>query len=243
MIIWEDFKAIFQRDPAARGFWGVLEVLFSYSGFHAIISHRICHFLQTKLHLPLIPRLLSQMTRFFTGIEIHPGAQIGKGFFIDHGMGVVIGETTIIGDYVTLYQGVTLGGTGKESGKRHPTLRNHIVVGAGAKVLGNIELGNNVKVGAGSVVVKAVPDNCTVVGIPAEIVKRKGERLPEGVLDHANLPDPIALRLAAIQAEIDCIEDHLRCFNKECKMRNLNREKIRETLEQIKKQGFETPEE
>ena len=227
MVIIDDIKAIFQRDPAARGFWGVLEVLFSYSGLHAILIHRICHFLHTKLHIPLIPRLLSQISRFFTGIEIHPGAQIGKGFFIDHGMGVVIGETTVIGDYVTLYQGVTLGGTGKQTGKRHPTLKDHIVVGAGAKVLGNIELGNRVKVGAGSVVVNSVPDNCTVVGIPGVIVRRKGEKVPEISLDHANLPDPIAVRLARIQAEIECIEDHIRCFNEECKMRKLNREDIK----------------
>ncbi|MDX9701735.1 MAG: serine O-acetyltransferase [Candidatus Auribacterota bacterium] len=231
-IIIEDFKAIFQRDPAARGFWGVLEVLLSYSGFHAIISHRICHFLHAKLHIPLIPRLLSQIARFITGIEIHPGAQIGRGFFIDHGMGVVIGETTIIGDYVTLYQGVTLGGTGKETGKRHPTLKNHIVVGAGAKVLGNIELGNNVRIGAGSVVVKSVPDNCTVVGVPGVIVRREGEKVPELSLDHANLPNPIAIRLANIQAEIECIEDHLKCFNQECELRKLNSTKINEAFEE-----------
>ncbi|MEW6534868.1 MAG: serine O-acetyltransferase [Candidatus Auribacterota bacterium] len=234
MVLWEDFKAIFQRDPAARGFWGVLEVILSYSGFHAIVSHRICHFLHAKLHLPLIPRLLSQIARLITGIEIHPGAQIGKGFFIDHGMGVVIGETTIVGDFVTLYQGVTLGGTGKESGKRHPTLKNHIVVGAGSKVLGNITIGNNVKIGAGSVVVKNVPDDCTVVGVPAEIVKRRGTKVPEMSLDHANLPDPIAMRLAAIQAEIDCIEDHIRCFNEECKMRKITRESIKNSIEELK---------
>lgn len=231
MVLWEDFKAIFQRDPAARGFWGVLEVLLSYSGFHALISHRICHFLHAKLHIPLIPRLLSQITRFLTGIEIHPGAQIGKGFFIDHGMGVVIGETTIVGDCVTLYQGVTLGGTGKEKGKRHPTLKNHIVVGAGAKVLGNIVIGNNVNIGAGSVVVKSVPDNCTVVGVPGVIIRREGQRVPEISLDHANLPDPIAARLAQIQSEIDCIEDHIRCFNEECKMRKVTRDFIKKSME------------
>lgn len=232
-FIIEDLKAIFQRDPAARGFWGILEVILSYSGFHAILSHRICHFLHKTLHLPLIPRLFSQLSRFITGIEIHPGAQIGKGFFIDHGMGVVIGETTIIGNYVTLYQGVTLGGTGKETGKRHPTLKDHIVVGAGAKVLGNIELGNNVRIGAGSVVVKSVPDNCTVVGVPGVIVRREGEKVPEISLDHANLPNPIALRLANIQAEIECIEDHLRCYNQECKLRKLNSRQISEAFEEM----------
>ncbi|MCD6459670.1 serine O-acetyltransferase [bacterium] len=218
-ILIEDFKAIFQRDPAARGFWGVLEVILTYSGFHAIISHRICHFLHKKLYIPFLPRLLSQTTRFLTGIEIHPGATIGKGFFIDHGMGVVIGETTVIGNYVTLYQGVTLGGTGKETGKRHPTLKNHIVVGAGAKVLGNIKIGNKVRIGSGSVVVKSVPDECTVVGIPAVIVRKGGAKMPEISLDHANLPDPIAVRLRKIQQEIDCIEDHIKCYKEECSLR------------------------
>lgn len=226
MIIWEDLKAIFQRDPAARGFWGFFEVILSYPGFHAIISHRICHFLHAKLHLPLIPRLISQMTRFLTGIEIHPGAQIGKGFFIDHGMGVIVGETTIIGDYVTLYQGVTLGGTGKESGKRHPTLKDHIVVGAGAKVLGNIVLGDRVKVGGGSVVVKDVPHDCTVIGVPGVIIRRAGEKVPETSLDHADLPDPIAKRLANIQEEIECMEKHIKCFNNECKLRKVNQEQL-----------------
>lgn len=232
-IVYEDLKAIFQRDPAARGVFGFLEVILSYSGFHAILSHRICHFLHAKLHIPLLPRLLSQITRLLTGIEIHPGAQIGKGFFIDHGMGVVIGETTIIGNFVTLYQGVTLGGTGKESGKRHPTLKDHIVVGAGAKVLGNIELGNNVRIGAGSVVVKSVPDNCTVVGVPGVIVRRAGEKVPELSLDHANLPNPIAIRLANIQAEIECIEDHIRCYNEECELRKINTCKINEAFEEM----------
>jgi len=144
----KDYKAVFERDPSARSLFGWLEVLLTYSGFHALLSHRICHFLY-KIKIPFIPRLLSQITRFITGIEIHPGACIGQGFFIDHGMGVVIGETTIVGDNVTLYQGVTLGGTGKETGKRHPTIGNNVVVGAGAKVLGNIKIGNNVKVAGG----------------------------------------------------------------------------------------------
>jgi len=240
ITLWEDFKAILERDPAVRGFWGILEVILSYSGFHAIISHRICHFLHTKLHLPLIPRLLSQITRFITGIEIHPGAQIGKGFFIDHGMGVVIGETTIIGDYVTLFQGVTLGGTGKETGKRHPTLKNHIVVGAGAKVLGNIVIGNKVNIGAGSVVIKSVPDDCTVVGVPGVIVRREGEKVPEISLDHANLPDPVAARLAMIQAEIDCIEDHIKCYNELCEFRKINRDTIKKELADLKKTKTDT---
>ncbi|MCB1195949.1 serine O-acetyltransferase [bacterium] len=232
----EDFLAILDRDPAVRGFFGVLEVILCYSGFHALVMHRISHFLLNKLHIPVIPRMLSQLTRFFTGIEIHPAAQIGKGFFIDHGMGVVIGETTIIGDYVTLYQGVTLGGTGKESGKRHPTLGNHIVVGAGAKVLGNITLGDHVKVGAGSVLVKSVPAHCTVVGIPAAIVRQRGEKMedaPERALDHADLPDPIANKLSALQEEIDYIEDYLKNFKRRVGVQQVELKKTAEkkTLE------------
>lgn len=202
-IIFNDFKACLENDPAARGFWGALEVLFTYAGFHAIIMHRFAHFLHTKLRIPFIPRLISQINRFITGIEIHPGAQIGSGFFIDHGMGVVIGETTIIGQGCVLFQGVTLGGTGKETGKRHPTLGNNVLVSAGAKVLGNIIIGNNVKIGAQSVVLKDVPDNCTVVGVPGRIVVREGRRVVKGIdLDHANLPDPIAERLEALTKEI-----------------------------------------
>lgn len=163
-----DFQAVFKQDPAATS---TIEVLLTYSGFHAITLHRLTHKLW-KLKLPVIPRILSQLTRFFTGIEIHPGAKIGQGFFIDHGMGVVIGETTEIGNNVTLYQGVTLGGTGKERGKRHPTLGNHVIVGVGAKILGAITIGNYTKVGAGSVVLKPVPSYSTVVGIPGQVVKR-----------------------------------------------------------------------
>lgn len=137
-----------------------------------------------------------------TGIEIHPGAQIGTGFFIDHGMGVVIGETAEIGDHVTLFQGVTLGGTGKERGKRHPTLGNHVVVGAGAKILGGIKIGDNVKVGANSVVLKSVPANCTVIGVPGRMIRMEGERLPDATMDHINIPDPIAERFEAMEREL-----------------------------------------
>ena len=181
-----EVRAVFERDPAAVSFW---EVLLTYSGLHAIISHRIAHLL-FKWHIPVLPRLISQLSRFFTGIEIHPGARIGKGFFIDHGMGVVIGETTIIGGNVTLYQGVTLGGTGKERGKRHPTIGNNVVVSTGAKVLGNISIGNNVNIGANAVVIRSVPDDCTVVGVPGRIAKKKGVRVPGINLDHTHLPDP-----------------------------------------------------
>ncbi|MBP9865843.1 MAG: serine acetyltransferase, partial [Candidatus Omnitrophica bacterium] len=159
-----------------------------------------------------IPRLLSQLMRFFTGIEIHPGAKIGRGLFIDHGMGVVIGETAEVGENVTLYQGVTLGGTGTERGKRHPTIGNNVVVGAGAKVLGNIKVGNNVKVGAGSVVVHPVPDLCTVVGVPAEIVRKGGQRVTELNLDHGDLPDPVKTlknRLRLMQKELEALESQM----------------------------------
>lgn len=164
----EDIQVIFERDPAAKS---VLEVILCYPGLHAIILHRIAHYLYKK-GLILIPRLISQFNRFLTGIEIHPGAKIGRRFFIDHGMGVVIGETTEIGDNVTIYQGVTLGGTGKEKGKRHPTIKNNVVIGSGAKVLGPIVVGENSKIGAGAVVLKDVPPNSTVVGVPARCVKK-----------------------------------------------------------------------
>ena len=210
--IYRDFKACFERDPAARTPLGLIEVLFLYSGFHAVFMHRINHVLH-RLHIPFFPRLFSQLVRFFTGIEIHPGAKIGPGLFIDHGMGVVIGETSEIGENVTLYQGVTLGGTGMERGKRHPTIGNSVVIGAGAKVLGNIRLGNNVKVGAGSVVVHPVPDNCTVVGVPAEIVRKEGKRVSQINLDHGDLPDPLKAlknRIRFLQKEIDTMEEQLR---------------------------------
>jgi serine O-acetyltransferase len=179
----EQIDTIFREDPAAKS---VVEILLCYPGFHAVLLHRVAH----KLYLarvPLMPRLISQFGRFFTGIEIHPGARIGHRFFIDHGMGVVIGETAEIGDDVLLYQGVTLGGTGNEKGKRHPTLGNRVVVGAGAKVLGGIRIGDDVKIGAGTVVVRPVPDNSTVVGIPGRSVRTRGEA---GVLEHGTLPDP-----------------------------------------------------
>ena len=194
----QDLQAVFERDPAATS---RLEVFFTYSGFHALLAYRISHWL-LKQHVPFFPRLISQLARWLTGVEIHPGATIGVGFFIDHGMGVVIGETTEIGDYVTLFQGVTLGGTGKERGKRHPTLGNHVVVGAGAKVLGGISIGDNVKVGANAVVLRSVPANSTVVGNPGRIVKYDGARLPEATMDHTNIPDPIAERFEAIEQEL-----------------------------------------
>lgn len=198
--------ATMERDPAATGY---IEIVFTYSGLHALVFYRVAHFM---LHhsVPCFPRMLSQIGRFITGIEIHPGAKIGKGLFIDHGMGVVIGETTVIGDNVTLFQGVTLGGTGKEKGKRHPTLGNNIVVGAGAKVLGNITIGDAVSIGANAVVLRDVPEDSTVVGVPGRIAKRKGKRLPGGVnLDHSSLPDPLQQALENLQHEIDHIEEEI----------------------------------
>lgn len=208
--LYDDFKAALDNDPAVHGFWGAMEVLFTYAGFHAIISHRIAHELW-NLKIPFLPRLISQITRFITGIEIHPGAQIGKGFFIDHGSGVVIGETTIVGDNCMLFQGVTLGGTGKEQGKRHPTLGNNVLVSAGAKVLGNITIGDNCKIGALSVVLKDVPPHCTVVGVPGRIVIRDGVKVQRGHDLNHELPDPIAERFALLQKEIDCLHQKLHC--------------------------------
>ena len=191
----EDFKSVFERDSAATS---SLEVLLTYSGFHAILFHRLSHWLWSR-RLPLLPRMIAWVARWVTGIEIHPGAKIGRAFFIDHGMGVVIGETTEIGDYVTLFQGTTLGGTGKERGKRHPTLGNHVVVGAGAKVLGAITVGDYVKIGANSVVLRSVPPHATVVGIPGKVIRTIGDIPPEQLMDHADIPDPIAERLQSLE--------------------------------------------
>ncbi|CUQ68045.1 serine O-acetyltransferase [Candidatus Nitrospira inopinata] len=194
----QDLQAVFDRDPAATS---RLEVVLTYAGFHALLAYRIAHWLQAH-GVPFLPRFISQAARWLTGIEIHPSAKIGTGFFIDHGMGVVIGETAEIGDYVTLFQGVTLGGTGKERGKRHPTIGNHVVIGAGAKILGAIKVGDNVKIGANSVVLKNVPANSTVIGVPARIIKSQGERLPDATMDHTNIPDPINDRFVALEQEL-----------------------------------------
>ena len=194
-----DLRAVFDRDPAARN---RLEVFLTYAGFQAIMLHRVSHYLW-RLGVPLAPRLLAHVSRLLTGVEIHPGATIGRSFFIDHGMGVVIGETTEIGDHVTLFQGVTLGGTGKERGKRHPTLGHHVVVGAGAKILGGITIGDHVKVGANSVVLSSVPPHSTVVGIPGRVKRMEaGADKDERMLDHANIPDPVNERLERLEAEI-----------------------------------------
>ena len=201
-----EIDACFERDPAARN---LAEIVLTYSGLHALIGYRIAHTLH-RWHVPVLPRLLSQITRTITGVEIHPGAQLGRGIFIDHGMGVVIGETTVLGNNVTLFQGVTLGGTGKERGKRHPTVGNNVVIGTGAKVLGNITVGDNATIGANAVAIRDVPAEATVVGVPGRIVKTAEHHFPGINLDHTNLPDPIAERLEKLQQEIDVLERHLK---------------------------------
>lgn len=208
-LLKDDIDVVFEQDPAARSY---LEVVLTYSGLHAIWLHRVAHFLFKKKFF-FLARAVSQMSRFFTGIEIHPAAVIGRRFFIDHGMGVVIGETCVIGNNVTLYQGVTLGGTGNERGKRHPTLEDNVLVATGAKVLGSIVVGANSKVGAGSVVLKNVPPNATVVGIPGKVVIQDGVRVKHD-LNHQNMPDPVMdkcegmeQKIAALQQQIDQLKN------------------------------------
>ncbi|MCG3087860.1 serine O-acetyltransferase [Sporosarcina cyprini] len=200
----EDIRCIFEQDPAARS---TIEVVLTYSGLHAIWAHRFAHALYKRKFL-FLARVVSQVSRFFTGIEIHPGAVIGRRLFIDHGMGIVIGETCEIGDDVTLYQGVTLGGTGKEKGKRHPTLHNNVLVASGAKVLGSITIGENSKVGAGSVVLKDVPPDSTVVGIPGKVVITNGVRVKEK-LDHHKMPDPVEETCDQMKREIAQLKSRL----------------------------------
>lgn len=199
-----DFRAALANDPAARGPLAPVEVALTYPGFHAILLHRLTHALW-RAGVPLLPRVLSILNRFLTGVEIHQAARIGGGFFIDHGHGVVIGETAEVGRNVVLFHQVTLGGTGKERGKRHPTLRDNVVVGTGAKILGNIQIGNNVYVGANSVVLRDVPDNCTVVGIPGRVVVREKQKVaddPGRRLDHVHLPDPVRDRINALEEQV-----------------------------------------
>ena len=198
----EDLAAVMLRDPAARN---QLEILITYPGVHALWAHRIEHWLW-KRKLKFIARVLASRTRNSTGIEIHPGAVIGRRVVIDHGMGVVIGETAIIGDNVTLFQGVTLGGTGKETGKRHPTLGNNIVVGSGAKVLGNIKIGDHSYIGANAVVLREVPAHSTVVGVPGRVVKHKGKKVAlEMSFDHTGMPDPLLQKVARLQKELETL--------------------------------------
>ena len=205
----EDIAAVFERDPAAKS---TFEVITCYPGLHALWAHRVNHWLWNHGWRTLA-RFLSEMARFFTGIEIHPAAQIGRRFFIDHGMGVVIGETTIIGDDCTLFQGVTLGGTGKEHGKRHPTLRSGVYVGAGAKILGNITIGENSRVGAGSVVLHSVPENSTIVGVPGHIVLRDGKRVV--ITDPKDIRDPLSEVLIALAREVKELRQKIADYTQE----------------------------
>lgn len=203
-----DIQVVFERDPAAKSIW---EVIFCYPGFHAVLFHRLAHWMY--LHkMVLLPRMISQLSRFLTGIEIHPGAKIGQGFFIDHGTGVVIGETAEVGHNVTIYQGVTLGGTGKEKGKRHPTIGNNVVIGAGARILGSFTVGDNVKIGAGSVVNKPVPSDTTVVGVPGRIVLHHGVPIKDADLRHDQLPDPVNEMLKCLMQRVEYLEQ---CLNGE----------------------------
>ncbi|KMJ56766.1 serine acetyltransferase [Bacillus sp. LL01] len=200
----EDIEVVFEQDPAARNY---IEVILSYSGLHAVWAHRVAHaFFKRKMFF--LARVISQISRFFTGIEIHPGAKIGRRFFIDHGMGVVIGETCEIGNNVTVFQGVTLGGTGKEKGKRHPTIQDHALIATGAKVLGSITIGENSKIGAGSVVLKDVPANSTVVGIPGKIVIQDGVKVKQD-LNHHEMPDPTGDRFVELEKQIAHLQNEL----------------------------------
>lgn len=202
----KDVAAIQERDPAAAN---LIEALTCYSGLHALFLHRLAHLLYEQ-RLPLVPRLVSQLNRFLTGIEIHPAAEIGDGFFIDHGAGVVIGETSEVGDNVTLYQGVTLGGTGKETGKRHPTLKDNVTVGAGAKVLGSVTVGENAKIGAGSIVIHDVPPNSTVVGNPGRPVRERGRKVGAADVDWTHLPDPVADAMQSLVRRVVELENEFK---------------------------------
>ena len=206
----EDIRNIVEKDPAARN---GLEVLICYPGIWALIWHRPAHWLY-KHHCPFLARVISQLTRFFTGIEIHPGAKIGRRCFIDHGMAIIIGETAEVGDDVTIYQGVTLGGTGKDVGKRHPTLGDNVMVGAGAKVLGPIRVGANSKIAAGAVVLSDVPENSTAVGIPARVVRQNNVRVKDtqSDLDQIHIPDPISQELCKLQHKIEKLEKQLKAL-------------------------------
>lgn len=199
-----DVNAVKERDPAARS---SAEVILLYSGIHALFAYRIAHKLHEREHY-FSARAISQLARHITGIEIHPGAKIGKGLVIDHGMGVVIGETTEIGDNCTIYQGVTLGGTGKDVGKRHPTLGNGVMVGAGAKVLGPFKIGDNTKIAANAVVLDEIPEECTAVGMPAKIVKRQGQRVDE--LDQIHIPDPVAAQIRSLESKLSELEEKIK---------------------------------
>lgn len=202
LVFSDEVKSTKEKDPAAKGY---LQIVLMYAGLHAIVAYRISSALW-RLKVPILPRFISQCARFLTGVEIHPGASIARGLFIDHGMGVVIGETAILGENITLFQGVTLGGTGKESGKRHPTLGNNIVVGAGAKVLGNITIGDNSYIGANAVVLRDVPHNSTVVGVPGHVTKQEGKKI-DLMMDHVQVSDPMMQYIKDLLKRIKALED------------------------------------
>ena len=216
-----DIKSILRRDPAARN---GLEVFFLYSGFHALLWHRLSHRL-FKMHFKFAARLASQLGRFFTGVEIHPGAVIGRGLLIDHGMGVVIGETAVIGNDCTIYQGVTLGGTGKECGKRHPTIGNNVMIGSGAKVLGPFTVGDNSKIAAGAVVLSEVPPDSTCVGVPARIVRQAGRKVADD-LDQVKIPDPVSLQMTTMTVHLKTLERKIEALENELRERNMKNEDI-----------------
>ncbi len=209
-----DIQAVLERDPAARN---LIEVLLCYPGFHALQMHRIAHFLW-RMGLRLPARLLAHFSRFLTGVEIHPGAKLGPGLFIDHGMGVVIGETAEVGENVTIYQSAVLGGRGKEKGKRHPTIGNNVVIAAGAKILGSFTVGEGARIGAGAVVLKDVPPHCTVVGVPGRIVREQGRRVDVIDLDHANLPDPVERTFRTMERRIEDLESRIRQLESEVQL-------------------------
>ncbi|MHC4660891.1 MAG: serine O-acetyltransferase EpsC [Planctomycetota bacterium] len=216
--LWEDIRIVFDRDPSIRGFSGYLEIIFTYPGFHALFWHRIIHWLFSKVKLPFFPRLLMEIVRRTTGIEIHPGVTIGRRCVIDHGMGVVMGETTVIGDDVTIFQGVTLGGTGHAKGKRHPTIGNFVTLGANCSVLGKITVGDHVRVGAGSVVIGDVPDHSTVIGVPGVIVRFDPTESLEP-LSHEELPDPVRVRIHSLLRELVCLGGEIGKLE-QCKLRD-----------------------
>ena len=215
----EEIRVVKERDPAARN---TLEIILLYSGFHAVLFHRLAHWFHKK-RLFFIARAVSQISRFITGVEIHPGAKIGRGLFIDHGMGVVIGETTEIGDNCIIYQAATLGGTGKEKGKRHPTIGNNVLIGTGAKVLGPFKIGDNSKIAANAVVLSEVPPNSTVVGVPGRIVTKDNKRVDRANifdLDHTHLPDPISMEFCKLVAKIEHLQQELESCKNEQRKRN-----------------------
>ena len=239
MLFWlnDEIKNIQKKDPAS-GMW--LEVLLCYPGLHALIFHKFAH-LFYKLRIPVIPRLISHISRWITGIEIHPGARIGKRVFIDHGKGVVIGETTEVGNDVVIYQGVTLGGTSTKRVKRHPTLGNNIVVGCGAKILGNINIGDNCQIGANSVVLKDVPANSTVVGIPARIVLYEGRKISErDSLNHNLLPDPEADAIKCLVTKIKELESAIRVLSKETNCKGIDKILDQQSMPEIEGNGSQS---